>query len=79
MAEKSAQNIMEAIDDSKKRSFARFIYALGIRNAGEHISGLLADRYGDIRKLMEASTETLLTIQEIGPEVAGSIVTFFKR
>ena len=63
---------------SKKRSFARFIYALGIRNVGEHISGLLAARYADIHTLMEADRETLLSIHEIGPEVAGSIVSFFE-
>jgi DNA ligase (NAD+) len=78
MAEKSAQNIMEAIDASKKRPFERFIYALGIRNVGEHISILLAERYRDIHALMAADEETLISIPEIGPEVAGSIVSFFK-
>ena len=78
MADKSAQNILDAIHVSKKRSFARFIYALGIRNVGEHISGLLAARYADIHALMEADRETLLSIHEIGPEVASSIVSFFK-
>jgi DNA ligase (NAD+) len=78
MADKSAQNILDAINISKKRSFARFIYALGIRNVGEHISGLLAARYYDVHALMEADRETLLLIHEIGPEVASSIVSFFK-
>ncbi|HVN95599.1 MAG TPA: NAD-dependent DNA ligase LigA [Syntrophorhabdaceae bacterium] len=78
MAEKSAQNIMEAIDASRNRSFARFVYALGIRNVGEHVAALLAERYKDIYTLMETDMDALLTVREIGPEVAGSIVSFFK-
>jgi len=78
MAEKSAQNILDAIEASKKRSFARFIYALGIRNIGEHISGLLADRYDSIQALMNTNREVLLTIHEIGPEAADSIISFFQ-
>jgi len=77
MADKSAQNILDAIHTSKKRSFARFVYALGIRNVGEHISGLLAARYNDIFTLMATNREALLSIHEIGPEAASSIVTFF--
>jgi DNA ligase (NAD+) len=76
MADKSAQNIIDAIDASKKRSFGRFIFALGIRHIGEHISVLLAERYGSIDALLTADTETLLSIPEIGPEVTGSIVAF---
>ena len=78
MADKSARNIIDAIDVSKKRPFARFIYALGIRNVGEHISGLLAMQYRDIHALMDSDRETLLSIHEIGPEVASSIVSFFQ-
>ncbi len=77
MAEKSAQNIMDAIEASKKRPLARFIYGLGIRNVGEHISSLLAERYGDIKVLMSVTEEELMTISEIGPEVARSITSFF--
>ncbi len=76
MADKSAQNIIDAIDASKKRSFGRFIFALGIRHVGEHISVLLAERYGSIDALLTADTETLLSIPEIGPAVTGSIVAF---
>ncbi|WP_028895556.1 NAD-dependent DNA ligase LigA [Syntrophorhabdus aromaticivorans] len=78
MADKSTQNLLNAIAASKKPAFQRFIYALGIRNVGEHISGLLAERYGNIEKLMEASEGVLLTIPEIGPEVANSITAFFR-
>lgn len=77
MAEKSAQNIIDAIEASKRRPFNRFIYALGIRHVGEHISVLLAERYKNIEELISAKEEELLNIPEIGPEVANSIVLFF--
>jgi len=78
MADKSAQNITDAIEASKKRPFARFIYALGIRNVGEHISSLLAERFKDIEELTEATEERLINIPEIGPEVSNSITAFFR-
>jgi DNA ligase (NAD+) len=77
MADKSAQNLIDAIDASKKPSFQRFIYALGIRNVGEHISGILADKFSNIQDLYALDEEALMVIPEIGPEVANSIVTFF--
>ncbi|MEN6617126.1 MAG: NAD-dependent DNA ligase LigA [Syntrophorhabdus sp.] len=77
MADKSASNIIGAIDAARKRPFARFIYALGIRQVGEHISGLLAERFDSIEKLMAADAETLIAIPEIGPEAANSITSFF--
>jgi DNA ligase (NAD+) len=77
MAEKSADNIINAINASKKRTFARFIYALGIRHVGEHISTLLAEQYKNINTLMAAKEEELINIPEIGPEVSNSITTFF--
>lgn len=78
MADKSAQNIVDAINRSKKPTFQRFIYALGIRNVGEHISGLLAERFHAIEDLEAADEEALTAIQEVGPEVASSITAFFK-
>ena len=78
MADKSAQNIIDAIAASKKRPFARFLYALGIRQVGEHISGLLAERFKSIESLMAADTGILIAIPEIGPEAASSITTFFR-
>lgn len=78
MADKSAQNIVDAVNAAKKRSFARFIYALGIRNVGEHISGLLAERFKNIEELMEATEERLINIPEIGPEASSSITSFFR-
>jgi DNA ligase (NAD+) len=78
MADKSADNIINAINASKKRPFARFIYALGIRHVGEHISALLAEQYKDMDELAAAKEEELVNIPEIGPEVSNSITTFFK-
>lgn len=78
MAERSAQNILDAINTSRRRPFGRFIYGLGIRHVGEHIAGLLAERFEDIHQLMKTDTEILLKIPEVGPEVANSIVSFFE-
>ena len=77
MADKSAQNIIDAINTSRKRSFARFIFALGIRHVGEHVASLLASHHAHIDNLAAAGTEELLEIPEVGPEVAGSIISFF--
>lgn len=77
MADKSAQNIIDSINGSKKRPFSRFMYALGIRNVGEHIAGLLAAKFSSIDELVRADRETLLSIREVGPEAAGSITSFF--
>lgn len=78
MAEKSAGNIIDAIDASKRRPFGRFVYALGIRQVGEHVAGLVAERFDTIEKLMSADIQMLLAIPEIGPEAAGSITAFFR-
>jgi len=78
MADRSAKNIIDAIEASRRRPFGRFIYGLGIRHVGEHIAGLLAERFGNIHELIEADIEALLRIPEVGPEAASSIVSFFK-
>lgn len=78
MAEKSAGNIVDSIQRSKGPTFSRFLYSLGIPHVGEHIADLLAERYPGIHDLMEAQDEELRNIPEIGPEVAGSIVSFFR-
>ncbi len=77
MADKSSENIINAIAASKNPTFARFIYALGIRHAGEHISTILAEKYRDINELMSAKEDELINIPEIGPEVSNSIIAFF--
>jgi len=79
MAEKSGQNIIDAINQSKERGLARLIYALGIRHVGEHLAQVLAEHYSSIEKLGKANEEELMNIPEIGPQVAASIVSFFKE
>ena len=77
MAEKSAGNILSAIEQSKKTTLARFIYALGIRHVGESTAKDLARFYGDIHPLMDAGPEQLLQVNDVGPVVASSIISFF--
>lgn len=77
MADKSANNILSAIEKSKRTTLARFIYALGIRNAGEATAKELAAHLGSLDRLIEADNERLQQIPDIGPVVAQSIVDFF--
>jgi DNA ligase (NAD+) len=79
MGEKSAQNLLDEIEASKKNSLARLIYALGIRFVGERTGQLLAEHFGSLEKLAEASKEELLEVPEVGPKVAESIVEFFSE
>jgi DNA ligase (NAD+) len=77
MAEKSAGNILSAVEKSKQTTLARFIYALGIRNVGEATAKDLARHFGSLDRLMDAPMENLLQVRDIGPIVAQSIVDFF--
>ncbi|MEK7230250.1 MAG: NAD-dependent DNA ligase LigA, partial [Candidatus Binatota bacterium] len=77
MAEKSAQNLLDALGRSKEASLARFLNALGIRHVGEATAKLLADHFGDLSNIIGASEEKLTEVREIGPEVARSIARFF--
>jgi len=77
MAEKSAANIIRAIHESKNRGLKSLLYALGIRHAGEHMAAVLVDRYPEMEELIKASEDELMQIDEVGPEVARSIVSFF--
>lgn len=77
MAEKSAQNTIAAIEKSKTTTFARFIYALGIRNIGETTAKDLANTFGSLDPLMEATEERLMNILEVGPIVTKSLLSFF--
>jgi len=77
MADKSAQNVIDAIAASKQTTLPRFILGLGIPQVGEHMSELLADHFGSIDRLQEAGEEELLTIREVGPETAREIRAFF--
>ena len=76
-AEKSAQNLIEAIDGSKNPSLDKFIYALGIRHVGERTAKLLANHFGSIKNLISTTQDELTAIHEIGPEIAASIIEFF--
>ena len=79
MGAKSANNLVNAIEQSKSIEFARFLYALGIRHAGEHVSALLADHFPDLHTLLKGSREELEAIEGIGPIVADSVVNYFKQ
>lgn len=79
MADKSAQNAIDSIKNSKDRPFERLIYALGIRLVGSRGAMILAQNFPLIDKLMKATQEQLSNIHEIGPKVANSVVEFFKQ
>ena len=76
-AEKSSQNMVNALRKAKDISLQRFIYALGIQNVGEHLSKVLAEHFKNLNNLMEADIQTLQAIYEVGPKVAESINIFF--
>jgi DNA ligase (NAD+) len=79
MAEKSAQNLLEEIEGSKKNSLARLIYALGIFSVGERTGQLLAEHFSSLEELAVAKEEQLEAVHEVGPKVAASIVEFFSE
>jgi len=79
MAEKSAQNLLDALARSKDATLPRVLTALGIRNVGEATAKLLAEQFGDLRSIMAATEEQLTEVREIGPEVAKSIAQFFAQ
>ncbi|HAF45695.1 MAG TPA: DNA ligase [Gallionellaceae bacterium] len=77
MAEKSAQNIVAALEKSKQAQLNRFLFALGIRHVGETTAKDLARHFGKLDAIMQASVEQLLQVPDVGPVVAQSIVDFF--
>jgi DNA ligase (NAD+) len=79
MADKSAQKLLDALSRSKHSTLARCLTALGIRHVGEATAKLLAEHFGDLKKLGQASEEDLMEVREIGPEVAKSIARFFAQ
>jgi DNA ligase (NAD+) len=79
MAEKSAQNLVEAIQASRSRPVSRLIFALGIPYIGTRAADILAEEYGSIEKLGKAAVEKMQEINEIGPTTAQSIARFFER
>jgi len=78
-AEKKADNLLEAIEQSKNQPLDRLITALGIRGVGEVVSGTLADHYRDLDTLSQASLEELEDIPGIGPNIAQAIIDWFNR
>jgi DNA ligase (NAD+) len=79
MAAKSAQNLLDNLARSKHTTLARCLTALGIRHVGEATAKLLADHFGDLKKIERATEEELMEVREIGPEVAKSIARFFAQ
>ncbi len=77
--EKLVSNILNAIEKSKQAGLARLIFALGIRQVGEHAARLLAEHFGSLDALMQATQEELMSIPGIGPETAREVVEFFAR
>jgi DNA ligase (NAD+) len=77
MGEKSAENLLAAIERSKDTTLARFLYGLGIREVGEATASSLAAHYGKLGGIMEADEESLQTVQDVGPVVASRIHSFF--
>jgi len=79
MGEKSAANVVEALERSKETTLARFIYALGIREVGEATAANLANFFGDLDRLMSAPEGELRDVPDVGPVVAEHIHTFFAQ
>ena len=79
MGEKSADNLLKAIEESKDRPLSRLIFALGIRHVGGETAELLAKYFSSIDRLAETSREGLLAVPTIGPKIADSILAFFRQ
>jgi DNA ligase (NAD+) len=79
MADRSALNILEALEKSKRTTLPRFLFGLGIRHVGEATAKELARHFGTLDAVMSASEETLLGVSDVGPIVAKSIRTFFEQ
>lgn len=78
-AEKSAQNVLDEIEKSKRPPLSRLVFAFGIRHVGKRIAEILAGHFGSLSALTEASAEDLQTIEGIGPEIAQSLHDFFSK
>ncbi len=79
MGEKSAQNLLVALEQSKKTTFNRFLYALGIREIGEASARVLAEHFSDIEAIQSATLEELMTLNDIGPVGGSYVVHFFAQ
>jgi DNA ligase (NAD+) len=79
MADKSAQNIVEALEKSKQTTLPRFLFGLGIRHVGEATAKALARYFGNLDAIMDAPEDQLLLVNDVGPTVAQSLRTFFEQ
>ena len=79
MGDKSADKLIAAIDKSRSNTLAKFVFALGIRHVGESTAKDLAKYFGSIQKIMDASEEELLRVNDVGPVVAQSIINFLSE
>jgi DNA ligase (NAD+) len=79
MADKSAANLVQALEQSKQTTLARFLYALGIRHVGEATAKALARHFGALDRVMDATAEQLEAVDDVGPVVASSIRSFFDQ
>ncbi|MDX1641275.1 MAG: NAD-dependent DNA ligase LigA [Balneolaceae bacterium] len=79
MGEKSAQNLIDAIEESKKQSLDRVVYALGIRFVGKTVAKDLANHFQSLYALIQADEEKMTDINSIGPKIAESVAAFFKK
>ncbi|MDR6537727.1 NAD-dependent DNA ligase LigA [Variovorax soli] len=79
MADKSAKNLVDALEASKKTTLPRFLFGLGIRHIGESTAKDLAKHFGKLDAIMDASEEQLLEVNDVGPVVAKSLRTFFEQ
>lgn len=79
MADKSARNIVDALEKSKRTTLPRFLFGLGIRHVGEATAKELARHFGQLDRIMDASVEALSEVSDVGPVVAQSIHTFFEQ
>lgn len=79
MGRKSAENLLAALEKSKRTSLARFLFALGIREVGEATAQSLANHFGDLEPIMQADIDALLQVPDVGPVVAEHVFTFFRQ
>ena len=78
-AEKSATQLIDELEKSKRAALPRFLIGLGIRHVGSHIAKVLANHYGSLKKIQQASEDELQAIHEIGPEIAANVKSFFEE
>jgi len=79
MGKKSAENLLRSIENSKSNPLSRLIFGLGIRHVGSRAARVLAERFGTMENLINAKYEDLVTLEEIGPKIAESVLAFFKE